>query len=180
MVCRVATANSAMHEVIIAAVAAAFGSLVTWMLGASDRKQAGKTLAAQKEASEAQQKLAVLEAQRSEFDAFSRFVPRVQIVDGDKAKPYLMLEADEPFEVEVMDYMTENQTNVASQQVGKIGRRIEVPINWTHLTQVRKLGPWVSTYELSAQVIFRFHLRKDGQYKQHLHSGLVKQNLIVG
>jgi hypothetical protein len=167
-------------NIFIALLGAGFGSLVAWMLGASDREQARKTLAAQQEASEAQKKLAVLESQRNQFDTFARFVPRVQIVDGDKSKPYLILQADESFEVESMDYMTQNETTVASQQVGKTHSRIEVPINWTSLNEVRRHGPWVSDYEKSAQVIFRFHLRKDGQYKEHRHTGLAKQSVIIG
>lgn len=152
------------------------GSLVTWMLGARDRAQAKKALAAQQAASDAQQRIAQLEAERSRYEALARFVPKSEIVEHE-GKQFIRLGADDSFEVESIDYLTANEARVASRPVGKTGKIVEVPIDEAPLVEIRRLGPWVSTFDLSAEVTFRFHLRKDGQYKEYRHKGLIKPEL---
>ena len=71
-----------MNALIIAIIGAIVGGLVTWLMGIGDRKQAKQTLAAQEATSKAQTRIAELEAERSQLDAFSRFRPRTRVLDS--------------------------------------------------------------------------------------------------
>jgi hypothetical protein len=164
-----------MSGLVIAIIGAIVGGLVTWLMGIGDRKQAKQTLAAQEAASKAQMRIAELEAERSQVDAFSRFRPRTRILDADNlVNQIVRLEADEPFQVEYVEYLNAEEAKIASETINRSGTVIDIPINESFLNEIRRVGPWVKEYDLSAQFIFRFCIIKAGLSKLHTHKALIK------
>jgi len=163
-----------MHELLIAAVGAIFGSLITWALGAGDRKLAKEVLAAQEAAGRAQAKIAELEGDRKEADTFTRFRPRIQIL-GAPGQQSIKLEASEPFDVEEIEYLNGIEARVASEAVNRSGTGIEIPIITGYLTEVNNIGPWIDNSRMLTEIIFRFSIRQSGHSKQVTHKGQIKQ-----
>lgn len=152
--------------ILIAVVGAVVGSFVTWLLGSRDRTQAREALHLQQQLTGAQQRIAELETHRSLIDEVSRFSPRCSIVSG-----ALRLEADDPFEVEPVDFLNANGVKVGTEAVGKTDKVFSIPIDHKHVISVMNMGPWVVTYDHSATIVFRIHLRKNGQRKEYEHKG---------
>lgn len=161
-------------SIISGVVGALVGSVITYMLGADDRKQARLTLKAQQAASEAQQKVAVLQERQSQVEAFDRFLPLVKIIllSGNQ---FARLEAVEPFQVESIDYLNANGAKVTSEVVNKSGTTVDIQISEDALNGIRRVGPWLKAYDLSAEVTLRFNLQKEGQRKHHTYKGIIKQ-----
>lgn len=168
-----------MSALLIAVSAAFFGALVTWVFGSGDRKQAKQTFSAQQALLVSQQRITQLEAERGEREDFARFSPRVQIIHTGKDQ-LVLLEADELFRVDSMDYLNATGAKFASQEVNLTGTSIEIPINQSHLVAIRNAGPVIRTYDNSAEASFRFNISKSGKLKQHTHKVLLTQGVESG
>lgn len=160
-------------------VGAAVGVFLQRWLDAPDRREMAKS---QRQLADAQNRIAELEAERNHRELFERFTPRTTLIMPDDSPVQLLrIEADEPIQVESMDYLTEKGANCGSQPVhSALAASIDVPINETYLNEVRRIGPWVDTFDRSAALVFRLHIRKDGQYKEIRHSAVAKPYIKPG
>jgi hypothetical protein len=179
-----------MSELLIALVGALVGCGVTWLLGAADRAQARKALDAQQRLLDAQQKLldaqqaatnaqvkiATLEAERDEREFFGQFSPRVQFQFEYPKGNTMLLDADEPFIVESIDYLTISGASVGSQDVGQSSKSVRIPISNEFLGSARALGP--ERNDRSAALQFRINMQKDGMRKPHLVPAVVRLEML--
>jgi hypothetical protein len=164
-----------MLTLIFTIVGAVIGSVVTWILGSSDRAQAKLTADAQREAAAAQKRIAELESERSRIEEFARFSPRTEIIDGDMQM--LRLSSDEKFQVESMDYLTANDGKGGDQIVNSpIHTSIDIPILDEHLLKVQSIGP-TNFVDGSFALTLRVHIRRSGQYKEVRHKAFCKPDL---
>jgi outer membrane murein-binding lipoprotein Lpp len=171
---------------LIALIGAVVGSGLTWLLGASDRAQAKKTLEAQEKAlkaqhelletqraaADAQTKIAKLESERDEREFFNQFSPKVRFSFEYPKGNSLTLEAAEPFIVESIDYLTTSGASVGSQDVGQSSKSVTIPIKDDYLGSARTLGP--DRNDTSAPVKFRIHIQKNGLRKLHIIDAVTK------
>jgi hypothetical protein len=160
-----------MASLLLTLLGALAGAALTWLLGRNDRILA-------KEAAGFQRRIAGLEAERSRAENLLRFRPSGKILGNEKSQ-ILRLEADEPFEVESVDYLNANEARLASESVGKSGVLVEIPIREDHLVQIMNFGPYVHEYDHSAAMVFRVNIRKNGRaleckYPAHLNGSLRK------
>jgi type II secretory pathway pseudopilin PulG len=181
-----------MSALFIALIAALVGSGVAWLMGAPDRAQAKKALQAQEKVLEVQQKLldaqqaaaaaqtkiARLESERDQREFFSQFSPGAIFRCAYPKGNSLTLDANEPFIVESIDYLTGGGANVGSEEVGKSSKSIEIPLSNEYLGKVRELGPWVSSSDKSAEIQFRVHILKDGLRKFHIIRAVIKPDFV--
>jgi hypothetical protein len=134
------------------------------LLGAGDRAQAKKALdaqenvlgiqrellEAQRSAADAQARIAKLESERGEREFFGQFSPKARFRFEYPQGNSLTLEDSEPFIVESIDYLTGSGANVGSEDIGKSSSSIQIPISDKYLGQVVQLGPWLNSYDRSA------------------------------
>lgn len=174
-----------MLELLIALVSALGGSGFTWLLGASDRAQAKKALEgqqklleaqqqvvdAQQTAAEAQTRIAKLETERDQREFFNQFSPKASFAFEHPKGNSLTLQADEPFIVESIDYLTSSGASVGSQPIGQSSKSLEIPIRDDYLGQARAFGP--NRNDTSMAVQFRIHIQKDGLRKVHFVNAVV-------
>lgn len=168
--------SNMLSAVLMALGSAAFGAVVTYVLGAPDRKLANKALQYQESASRAQQELARLEAEREQRTFFDRFVPRHEIVGMLPDPQSLCLVSDESFTVEGMDYLNATGAIVGTQQVGKTDTRIHIPLR---LDNIVRIGPWTNTYDRSAELGLRVHIQI-GQFKKEIVINAMVQPTLSG
>lgn len=171
--------SNMVSAVLMALGAAAFGAVVTYVLGAPDRKLANKALQYQESASRAQQELARLEAEREQRTFFDRFLPRHEIVGMLPDPQSLCLSSDESFTVEGMDYLNATGAIVGTQQVGRTDTRIYIPLRPDHLVNIVQIGPWTNTYDRSAELGLRVHIQK-GQFKKEIVINAMVQPTLSG
>jgi hypothetical protein len=182
-----------MWALILVLIGAAAGSGITWFLSAPDRAQSKKVLEtqekllqaqqrqveAQQAAADAQTKIAKLESEREQREFFNQFSPKVTFkLEDHSSENSLALEASEPFIVESIDYLTSSGASVGSQEVGQSSKSIVVPISDECLLKIQRLGPWLSSNDMSATVQFRIHILKDGLRKIHVVPAVLKPVMI--
>ena len=89
----------------------------------------------------------------------------------------LVLDSDEDFGVEAMDYLTRTGVKVASQRVAETGKSIKIPIQESSLNEIQRIGPWLSGYDQSAEVLLRLGLSKGGRQRQYTIPTVMKPKL---
>jgi multidrug efflux pump subunit AcrA (membrane-fusion protein) len=182
---------SALFIALIGAlVGGVVGGLVTWLLGAPDRAQAKKALQAQERALESQQKLleaqqaaaaaqttiAKLESEREQREFFNQFSPKVRFGFEYPNGNSLTLEANEPFIVESIDYLTSSGASVGSEEVGQSSKSVRIAIKKDYLSSAKSLGP--NRNDPSGAVQFRVHILKDGMRKPHIVHAVARLEMI--
>jgi hypothetical protein len=168
-----------MVELLIAVIAALVGAAVSWALGSGDRKQARQALSTQQALLATQQRVAELEAERSQREALTSFVPRTRVF-AHGTDQFVRLEAAETFQVESMDYLNGTGAKFWSQSVDQTGISINIPLDQNRLTEIRNAGPWTNAWDHSAEASLRFDISKSGQPKQYAHKILLTQGVLNG
>jgi hypothetical protein len=175
-----------MSELLIAVVGALVGCGVTWLIGASDRAQAKKAwetqqklldsqqklLESQQATAAAQQKIANLESERDAREFFAQFAPKATFAFVHPEANFLHLDSSEAFIVESIEYLTVGGASVRSEEVQKSSKSIVVPLSKEHVGKVRQLGPWITSFDKSAEIQFRIHIQKDGLLACIMHEAL--------
>lgn len=106
-------------------------------------------------------------------DSFERWKPRHSFELTDKGQE-LLLESDEEFGVTGVDYLNADSTKVGSQTLSVFGRRVSVPIDFKPINEIRRIGPVLSTWDLSATVLLRLHLSKNSAEKEYVINTICK------
>jgi hypothetical protein len=96
-------------------------------------------------------------AQRAQSSAPSR--PFLEVRGEPPGQQYLVLNADRDFRLSRIDYVSNQGTTVISEDIGKSGSRIEVPINEKKVSRVWYLRQNVNA--TPTQLQFRSHLSVD-------------------
>lgn len=115
-----------------------------------------------------------LGAEKLRAQLFARFEPRYRLVGALPDSQVLQLESDETFEVDVMDYLTEDGVKVGSRPVAQSGNLIEIPIDEKALSEVQRSGPWLSKYNGSARVVLQLRIGQNGLWKQYSIATIVR------
>jgi hypothetical protein len=164
---------------IIGLICAAFGALLTWLFGAPDRKLARRALEFQTAASQAQLRVAELEAEQNRRDFFDRFTPDTKLHGASPKDQFLRVSAPEQFEISLVEYLNADGAKVASQAVTRsAATSIDIPIERANLTKIRNVGPVVSTWDRSASAVLRLTLHKDGLHKTITFQALAKPEMV--
>jgi hypothetical protein len=114
-----------MKETVIAIVAAVIGSVVAWLLGASDRKSA-------KQVSEFQRQNLVLEKENAKLHFIERFSPRVRFSRSEKSEAFqqfIELSAGTIFSVVLLEYLSEDDVCHASETHNVAGEVVKLPLS---------------------------------------------------
>ena len=159
-----------MTELTVGIAGALIGALVTYLLGAKDRRLA-------RVAAEAQRKLAELEEDKRKWDSLERFSPKAFVVGEPPREQLIRLESEEEFEVTDVEYLTSKGVVVSRQSVRKAGKTIDVPVEDSRVLEIQMIGPR-NSWDGSAHINFRIHLRVSGREKTHMVNGLIKHVMV--
>jgi hypothetical protein len=106
----------------------------------------------------------------------ARHLPLLEVRGEPPEKQYLVLTADRDFGLSRVDYVSNQGFTVISEDVGKSGSHIEVPINERKVNRVWYLRPNVNATPTQFQ--FRCHLSLDGVETESVVSAVIRQNYM--
>jgi hypothetical protein len=116
----------------------------------------------------------VPKVQRAQSPTAPRPFPEVR--GEPPGQQYLVLTADRDFRLSRIDYVSSQGTTVISEDIGKSGSRIEVPINEKKVSRVWYLRQNVN--EAPTQFQFRCHLSLDGVETQSVVPAVIRQRYM--
>jgi hypothetical protein len=102
--------------------------------------------------------------------------PFTEVRGEPPGQQYLVLTADRDFRLSRIDYVSNQGTTVISEDIGKSGSRIEVPINEKKVSRVWYLRQNVN--EAPTQFQFRCHLSLDGVETQSVVPAVIRQRYM--
>ena len=102
--------------------------------------------------------------------------PLLEVRGEPPEKQYLVLTADRDFRLSRIDYVSNQGFTVISEDVGKSGSHIEVPINERKVNRVWYLRPNVNATPTQFQ--FRCHLSLDGVETESVVPAVIRQNYM--
>ncbi len=125
----------------------------------------------QRQLVDAQERIASLEEERSEWERTQRFIPKVTIGGEVPDDQWIELKANQTFSIARMDYLADGDAMVASQEVGAEGGEIKIPIDHAKLVKIHNLSPRPGNSAIPIK--FRCHLVVNGRAKVHSVEALI-------
>jgi hypothetical protein len=123
-----------------------------------------------------QQNRGALRAEELRREFFDWFQPRHRFEEYE-GKQCLILESEDAFNVNGIKYLNADGAAVYSQDIKAAGKTIQIAIDYSGINEIRRVGPFISTYDLSANMALQIHLLKDGLRKNHVIKAVVKPDL---
>jgi hypothetical protein len=123
-----------------------------------------------------QQDRGAFQAEELRRASLDRFQPRHRFEEHE-GKQYLILESGDTFDVNGMKYLNADGAAVFSQDIKETGKIIQIAIDYAGINEIRRIGPFISTYDLSANMALQIHILKGGLRKDHVIKAVVKPDL---
>lgn len=130
-----------------------------------------------RERNESRQRIAELLRDLEQLKHSIFAIPEITISTNGPSQT-LHLHSEARFCLKSIGYLNANGVLLGTDAIDKEGTEIEVPVNQMNLGEVRKVGPHINLYDLSAELILRFSFIQNRRATSHERKYLLYPEFI--